>query len=288
MGAYELSVVGLVGADFSGSTILSAVLDGLEGVQSVGETHWIVDRNLHCRECCPGDSRCMWDKECRCHFDPNCPVFTTAILEKLRALPEGQRNESWWKIIGEAAQSSVVISSDKRPSHFERLGLPNKYIFTFKDPVAHVFSRAKRMAEADASAISDSHVEAGIAWLVTSSAYRVDFLQNCGKEIVLVKNEDFSKRPQRVVTGIARHLGVEPDVRALEYWNHDHHYIGGNFSVRQKASSTSVGHAVRLDSTPQRLLTSGQQERVRMHDDISELMHRIDVLSGLPNVVRLT
>lgn len=282
----ELSVIGLVGADFSGSTILSAVLDGLNGVQSVGETHWIIDRGLHCRECCPGDNRCMWDSGCECDYDANCPVFGSGVLNQLRELDEVDRRDNWWRIIGAAAQASVVISSDKRPSHFERLGLPDKYIFTFKDPVAHVFSRAKRVAEEAGSKILDEHVAEGVDWLVTKSQYRVDFLLRSGKELALVKNEDFSRNPQRVLNSLAGYLGVKADGRALKYWNHDHHYIGGNFSVRQKVRSKSVQHEVALDPAASRKLTPAQQEIVSSSNRIHDLMERIDELAGLPNAVR--
>lgn len=282
----SLLVVGIVGCDFSGSTILSAVLDGLEGVQSVGETHWILDRGLHCRECCPGDDKCMWNSDCECDFDPNCPVFTAEVLASLHAIPEAARPAEWWKTIGESAQATVIISSDKRPSHFERLGLPDQYIFTYKDPVSHVFSRAKRLSvEHGTERILDEQVAEGVEWLVFNSEFRIDFLKEYADSIALVNNENFSRDPRAGLSTLAGFLGVHPDLAVLEYWNHDHHYIGGNFSVRQKVAAEQIQHVVEVDGAALLALTESQQDMIRSDQRITALERRIEELSARPGAV---
>lgn len=288
MRSRESRVVGMVGCDFSGSTILSAVLDGLDGVHSVGETHWIVDRGLHCRECCPGDNKCMWDSDCECGFDADCPVFTKKVLEDLRAIPEGDRRDRWWVTIAEAADARVIISSDKRPSHFEKLGLPDSYIFTFKNPVAHVFSRAKRQSkEFGYGRISNEIVEEAIGWLTFNAGFRIDFLFDNARRLAVVENEAFSADPQRALSESARFLGVDPDPAALYYWDHDHHYIGGNFSVRQKVAANDVQHVVGLDRSYESVLTGEQRDLITRDSRISSMLDRIQKLTELPGAVQI-
>ena len=47
----SLKVIGILGCNFCGSTALSAILDCLPHVLSVGETHRLIDRAWGCKKC---------------------------------------------------------------------------------------------------------------------------------------------------------------------------------------------------------------------------------------------
>merc|ERR1712023_347688 len=71
----SLKVIGILGCNFCGSTALSAILDCLPHVLSVGETHRLIDRAWGCKKCtyilcekckaCPGCTDTRPCKECR-------------------------------------------------------------------------------------------------------------------------------------------------------------------------------------------------------------------------------
>ena len=100
----NLRTMGIVGLDYCGSTLVSNVLSSLPGVLNIGESHWIIDRNLGCREC---------------HNKP-CPVFTNSMLYELRNLDLSKK--SWWDAISNHTDADMIISSDKLPKHYELFG----------------------------------------------------------------------------------------------------------------------------------------------------------------------
>ena len=93
----NMQVIGIVGLDYCGSTVISNVLSGLPGAVNVGESHWIVDRGIGCKEC----------------GTKSCPVFTNRLLSRLRN--EDTKSGHWWEIISEETGAEINISSDKLP-----------------------------------------------------------------------------------------------------------------------------------------------------------------------------
>lgn len=235
-------------------------MDGLPDVASVGETHWIVDRDHGCREC----------------RDEPCPVFASDLLVSLRGLSEADRKGQWWPLIAEAAGSRVVVSSDKRPLHFEKLGLPSSWIFLYKDPVAHVYSKARRLARGnEQERITDADVTKALAWLVKNTHERLDFLESQGAPTAVLRNESLVLRPVATARRLASFLGVPEDPTCVEYWNHDHHYIGGNFSVRNVTRSSTIDHTLRIDETYKTGLTDTQREMISESEPLRAVMERV-------------
>lgn len=256
----EPQVVGLVGCDFSGSTLMSSILNGIDGVASVGETHWIVDQERGCREC----------------YSAPCPVFSPELLGRLQDIPEEDRAGRWWPILAEATGAQVVVSSDKRPRHYKRLGWPDTFVFLYKDPVAHVYSKARRLAtEKGHECVTDDDVAEALEWLILHSNAHLRFLENREKPVAVLKNENFILDPEAVLQRLCAFLGVETDLTALDYWTKEHHYIGGNFSVRARRASKETDHTLRVDQTYAEQLTSGQQELIRDSSGMGEVLERI-------------
>ena len=115
-----MQVLGIVGLDYCGSTVISNVLSGLPGAINVGESHWIIDREIGCKEC----------------GRKPCPVFTNRLLFRLRN--EEISSGLWWEIISKETGSDLIISSDKLPKHYDRFGTPEFILFVHKDPRANI------------------------------------------------------------------------------------------------------------------------------------------------------
>ena len=111
-----MRTLGIVGLDYCGSTLVSNVLSSMPGVLNVGESHWIIDRNLGCREC---------------HKKP-CPIFTTAMLNDLRSCDLSKEN--WWDVISRHTDADLVISTDKLPKHYDLFGVPDNLLFFIRNP----------------------------------------------------------------------------------------------------------------------------------------------------------
>ena len=117
--------IGLVGPSFCGSSLLNLLFDAMWGVIGIGESHWILDGDdprifgddlLHgnrCIDCYPND----------------CSIFTDRFLDDLRLNPK-----NWWqKFANQSGAVAAVVSSDKNPQYYQRLGIPDVLVLIYKD-----------------------------------------------------------------------------------------------------------------------------------------------------------
>jgi len=113
-------VIGIAGAAHCGSTVLNMMMGQLPGVIGAGETHWLVDR-----ERLPAEM--AWP--CRTHGEA-CPTFTPELIGQIAEAAPG----TWWEWIAVAAGAHTVISTDKRPAHFDAFGLPDLVVVLYREP----------------------------------------------------------------------------------------------------------------------------------------------------------
>lgn len=123
-------VLGLLGPAYSGSTIWTRVLGGLQGVMATGEERAIISERRPCY--------CS-----NCRRKP-CPIYTPGLLQQLRACKPRAHDSPWWQILQAATGARVLLSSDKYPKHYDELGLPDVACVCWKDPREAVASLLKR------------------------------------------------------------------------------------------------------------------------------------------------
>ena len=251
--------LGILGLDYCGSTVVSNVLSGLPGVVNVGESHWILDRELGCRECGSGA----------------CPVFSKKLLSRLRKEDIG--DGAWWDIISQETGFDIIISSDKLPRHYERFGIPDKILFLYKDPRANIYSWCKRKfpeAVEESRNFSESEIKAGIGWWLTVTNRIVNWIEAQSSSIAAISLEDFTKNPSNMVRGISRWLGTEFDPSAIEFWNRELHYIGGNHSVKRLDNTRHFYNKITMDNRWKDHIDSSASEDITSNPGIKDLLAR--------------
>ena len=250
----EIRSVGIVGVDYCGSTILNTMLDCLPGVFGAGETHWILDGGLGCRECGP----------------VACPVLTKELLEALR-----RDHTGWWPKLAAAGGATLVVSSDKRPTHYRHLGCPDALIYLYKHPVANVVSRLKRLTSPSGDALAEA-----TKWYVSHSLNRLRWVERSGVPAVTVALDALAVDPEATLGALCTFLDVEYAPAAMRFWESSHHYVGGNFSIRAGAMSGRFDVGL-LSSPPwQDHLSPSDLQRVLDDEGIRQVIAMTGALSA--------
>jgi len=246
--------IGIVGLDYCGSTLLNYVWDGLPGVFGAGETHWVVDEpETNCRQCNrPG---CIvWKPEIRVYSQQNVD------------------NGTWWETLREMAKADLIISSDKKAQHYEAFGVPDRLIFSYKDPRAHIFSRAAvRMGKSDAAVdieIPDNVLDEAITWWVDETTQVLEWLMQGASEFKVIKLEEFVDDPEGQLQDFCNWAGVKYDKTALQFWRKRHHYIGGNHALSRLKRSYYFFRKIRKDERWKDSFTDEQVKRIADAEDV--------------------
>ena len=260
-----LRSLGIVGLDYCGSTLVSNVLSTLPGVMNVGESHWIVDRNLGCREC----------------HDKTCPVFTKPLLDELRS--SDLSKQSWWDIFFRHSDADLIISADKLPKHYDLFGVPDKLLLLYKNPKSNIVSWCRRkfpQMPGKGILFSENEVETGINWWITISSQIIDWLEKQECEISTLSLEQFAEDPKGTTMSLCGWLGLEIDPSSIDYWNRDLHYIGGNHSVKRLKPDKHFYRRIAVDNRWKSHLSDSDKEKIDMHREISSILERIEKISS--------
>ena len=260
-----MRTLGIIGLDFCGSTLVSNVLSNLPGVLNVGESHWILDRNLGCREC---------------HKMP-CPVFTGAMLEELRMAD--LTTNSWWEIISKHTDADLIVSSDKLPKHYELFGVPDYLLFLYKDPRANIFSWCKRkfpsILENDGRLLTSLEINRGIKWWIDISSILLDWSIEQDTKITSLSLEKFSFDPKGMTNSLCGWLGLEYDPTSVDFWNRELHYIGGNHSVKRMGPERHFYNRIVVDDRWKNHISNSDSEKIMADDGIKKILSDIEILA---------
>lgn len=265
-GSEGLRVLGIVGLDYCGSTVISNVLSGLPGTVNVGESHWILDRGIGCTECAKKP----------------CPIFTPLLLSKLKGAV--LEEENWWGIISQETGAELIVSSDKLPKHYERFGVPDYLMFVHKDPRANIYSwcRRKFLSKDDSDAILTSEqIDSGISWWLSVTGTIVDWLENQDSDISVVNLEAFAENPREMIRGISSWVAMEYDPSTIEYWTRELHYIGGNHSVKRMDQNRYFYNRISIDERWKIHISESDAKRIANNGEISMLLERANRCSQL-------
>ncbi len=261
-----MQVLGIVGLDYCGSTVISNVLSGLPGAVNVGESHWIIDRKIGCKEC----------------GKKPCPVFTNRLLSRLRIADTN--DESWWEIIFEETGSETIISSDKLPKHYDRFGTPEYLLFVYKDPRANIYSWCKRKFPSrneSGSTFSSEEISSGIEWWIKVTEDMVQWLENQDCEIATISLEDFARNPREMVKGISTWIATDFDPTTIEFWRRELHYIGGNHSVKRMNPDRHFFNKIDIDERWKERISDQDSMRIIESKEINSLLERANMASKI-------
>ncbi len=254
-----MQVLGIVGLDYCGSTVLSNVLSGLPGAINVGESHWIIDREIGCKEC----------------GAKPCPVFTNRLLYRLRN--EEINLGRWWDIISMETGSDLIISSDKLPKHYDKFGTPDFLLFVHKDPRANIYSWCKRKfpnSDDPEAPFTTEEIKSGIEWWKTVTQDIVEWLEKQSCEIAAISLEDFARNPREMIRGISTWLASDFDPSSVEYWRRELHYIGGNHSVKRMKPDRHFYNKISVDERWRGRISDSDSSMIMKSAEIYSLLER--------------
>tara|TARA_B100000945_G_C20354286_1_gene583823 strand:- start:343 stop:1128 length:786 start_codon:yes stop_codon:yes gene_type:complete len=254
-----MQVLGIVGLDYCGSTVISNVLSGLPGTVNVGESHWIIDRGIGCKEC----------------GRKPCPIFTNRLLSRLRN--EDIDSGMWWEIISKETGSELIISSDKLPKHYDRFGTPDFLLFVHKDPRANIYSWCKRKFSSSyesESIFSTEEINSGIEWWKKVTRDIVEWMEEQTCEIAVISLEDFARNPREMVRGISTWVASDFDPSTVEFWRRELHYIGGNHSVKRMNPDRHFFNRIDIDERWKEGISDTDSSRIMQSREINSLLER--------------
>lgn len=215
-----MTIVGIVGASYCGSTLASVVLDGLPGVAAVGETHCVLDKDMsrvnNCRAC---------GNECR--------YLTDAFFASLR-----DDKSNWWEKFQEQYGSEHIVASEKWYAIYDWLGLPDVVLLVWRDPASWCCSwlMHEKMAKCDDITLNelkpsnDDVMNAAQIW----AKFHVSALAWAENKRIFVNafNMDkFLESPSSELKRLCHKLDFEYSDDALNYADKPHHHICGNGCV---------------------------------------------------------
>lgn len=223
-----MRTIGVVGASFTGTTVpLLFVLDGAHAVFGAGETHWILDAAASFPLVLQDHSRYAGCRTC----GVACPVWTP---EFVAALQQDSRN--WWSRIGMQAHADVVVTTDKVPDIFDRLGLPDQIILAWKDPRAWVVSwYLHQLAVAhdvslETVRMPDEAIQQAKVWLVDFYRAAWAWVTVHYKCWTLFDLDVFVGSPEQELHRLCHDLGLAYNPAMLETLRlRTHHHIEGNW-----------------------------------------------------------
>jgi hypothetical protein len=258
------NVLGIIGLDYSGSTLLTNVLSGLPNTINSGESHWIIDRNLGCKEC----------------GNQPCPIYTQEMLKQLREL--SIPTTEWWNVIAMHSDSKFVISSDKRPRHYDRFGHPNHVILLIKDPRANITSWCSRKFKdttLEDEFFTNEQVEKGLVWWYKLHKEAIDWIEEYEIPTTVLFLEDFVANQEERLSDIAEIFSItlndKQKSNALRFWERRLHYIGGNHSVKRLNKERYFYKSIKIDERWKTRLSEYSQEEILVDRRISIVKDRI-------------
>ncbi|MCW1842241.1 FkbM family methyltransferase [Prosthecomicrobium hirschii] len=256
------NVVGILSASYSGSTVLTMLLGSLPNSIALGETHWLSEKSngFGCGEC--GES---------------CSVWTSKLIQKLSIA------ENWWQTIRESlGEYDWLISSDKGPKTYEKLGRPDRIILLWKDPRSWFRSARKHEGLSINESISswcDLYEDA------------LEYVENIS-DVVYIDWDQFTIDPEEGIKELQQLLGYRIISPCPSSYG-PAHMIGGNMEARGNGRTSEYteffNQTIRRDDRWQWEISKDENETISKHPRIigvlKELQRRSKI-QCLRNAIR--
>lgn len=235
-------VLGIAGADRSGTTLLDSILGGYPDVFSAGELSYFWERGLvHGRLCgcgVPVNECPVWDAVCevawldgidwqvmarseqllrsRRSFDPLIPGLRARYMEGLAEV--AREVGPVYRAICEVTGAGVVVDSSKRPTWMHLLAsIPDidlRIVHMVRDPraVAHSRRRFKRQVDDNVERGMTQHASANSAFFWDMWNLAIEMFERPNVPILRLRYEDLMDDPVTNTERVAAFAGLS-DVR---------------------------------------------------------------------------
>jgi hypothetical protein len=231
--------ISICGVSFCGSTLMDRVLAGLPGVQSIGESHWLVktrrDREfktimsfdtveqpphiVHCSGC-----------------GPSCEVLTYEFRRDLAA-----DHTDWYFKIADRLGTGILISADKNPPKLVDNDPLMRFsaLVMFKSPAQAWASKLSKLPQGQDAAFYKGECEKyTVVWTRTYRTF-LDYLRPRGN-VVFFFFDAFTQAPRENFESLCRafDLPFTPDVLKQ---TRPGHAVGGNKGSMERLRSRDYG-----------------------------------------------
>jgi len=254
-----MDVIGVLGGDYCGSTVLARMLCLLPHVAPIGEVHWLVDvRFLDGYE----TTKAGWKVKPQCVLcGPGCKILTDGIVRKCRS------NGRPYDIVGAALQCDHLVVTDKRIDIFQRFIGWNKMlgIVLFKDPKRAVASLIKN---------EDRRLDEAIGVYKKTHEDIIHRGHTFCKDIIYVSYETLASNPTKTLARIAMKLSLPPLRGKAVLPSGGYHFVGGNPSAHKTSE-------IALDNSWESRLTPDEKFYIDSKKDVSALHASMLALSLL-------
>ncbi len=155
-----------------------------------------------------------------------CPDGTCDIYSP--QFKAGVTFRNGWAKIAARLNTDTLVVSEKGPAIYRQFlagsnDIDISFVVLHKKPEAFVFS-SQRHSNATSST-------SGLGFWVNRNRESLDLIRSGGYRHVGVSFEELTASPAAVLGRICKRLDLPYSSSAVEYWNHEHHSISGNFSA---------------------------------------------------------
>jgi hypothetical protein len=192
-------VVGVIGASYSGTTVLASLLQNIPGVTAFGEAHWLVD------------NRALPGNRCSSCKTAECPVTA--------ALGTDYTDATLVTKICDVLGGDYIVLSEKWGPVYERLMRPQEMlgVYCFKQPGAQIASMRHHNENMDPPHYARFH------------EYLSGWAERFCKKLIFVDYEVLCADPAGQIDRIAAFFGMQAPPATVTYpppgaW----HYYAGN------------------------------------------------------------
>lgn len=256
-------VLGILGANYCGSTILDMVLNSHPDVVGVGEINFIVDKWFKPQN---GVARVGCEA---CHFKKTkCPLMP------IEDFPF--RAKDVHRILGQRAGTEWVVDSSKDTRVFEHYEAKQsaeeyKYVVLVKKPEAAAASYEKHYRPANppwapGAPASPSGDAISHTWCAHYERI-LDFIQT--RSYRVFRFEDFAQNPMSVLEEIASFMGLPMLFDPIHYGDAPDHRIAGNYAV--KRDKRPVGYSEGWKKHPATMSPSAWKRMHKLYRQVEEL-----------------
>lgn len=253
--------VAICGVSYCGSTVLGRLLDGLEGVHDIGESHWLIEQ----RSVVNGSRLIDFFAAAPSPTTPYCRQCGEAcnVLNKTFRLGLQVDRRHWYRRIAAQVETAILVSSDKNLRKYCDLDpeLGFDAIVLFKSPVDAWHSFRKRLTT-DKPDEQQAALDAFIASWSRQYGSALRLLPK-GRKLFL-HFERLAKAPAGTLARLAEELGLPTQRTAGDGLFADKHAIGGNdgFFVQHPPTDQTVVRQIETPAVP-------DEHRRRIADDVT-------------------
>ncbi len=237
--------VAICGASFCGSTLVDRILGGLDGVRSIGESHWLTKARVG-----SGYADADWSEVVEsirfvpCTVcGPKCEVLSPSFRRSLAAAPGG-----WYRKIARKLDARVLVSADKNLPKLMELDplLELSALVIFKSPAQAWRSQLDKLpAERDADYYQEQCEKYLVTWSTKYDGYLNDF--DPAGQLVFLNFDAFTTDPEPLLRAVCSRLDLAFDPAVLQR-TVPGHAIGGN--GRSMRRLRDQDYAVRIEPLP--------------------------------------